>query len=49
MYLFPFSVIYIEVETTIEEEIDDRVNVEIKDESKDGTYRYFVEWFTIYI
>ena len=48
MYMF-FSAINIAVETTIEEEIDDRDNVEIKDESKDGTYRYFVEWFTIYI
>ena len=30
------------VETNIEEEIDDRVSVEVKDESEDGTYRCFV-------
>ena len=38
-----FFVHDVAVATTIEEEINDRVNVEIKDESKDGTYRYFVE------
>ena len=31
-----FFLVDITVETTTEEEIDDMVNVEIKDESKDG-------------
>ena len=41
MYMHFFH-IDIAVETTIEEEIDDKVSVEIKDESEDGTYRCFV-------
>ena len=35
--IFSFSVIDIAVETNSEEAIDDKANVEIKDESKDGT------------
>ena len=40
---FSLSVIDIEVETTIKGAIDDRVNFEVKEESKDGTYLCFVE------